>query len=115
MVEDQLVAHALEFISKNCHRRIGQNDVSRAVNAETRTLQSRFRKILGRPIATEIRRIRIERAKRELAQGDRSLAAIAQDVGFGKPTRMYEVFRRELGVTPTEFRKQRRLEESRPD
>ena len=107
-VEDALVAAALEFISKNSHRRIGQDDVSRAVNAETRTLQLRFRKVLDRPIATEIRRVRIERAKRELTQSNRSLSEIARDVGFGEATRMYEVFRRELDVTPSQYRKQRR-------
>ena len=108
-VEDELVAAALEFISKNSHRRIGQDDVSRAVNAETRTLQLRFRKVLDRPIATEIRRVRIERAKRELAQSDRRLADIARDVGFGEAMQMYEVFRRELGTTPSDYRKQRRV------
>jgi LacI family transcriptional regulator len=107
--EDELVAAALAFISKNSHRRIGQDDVSRAVNAETRTLQLRFRKVLNRPIATEIRRVRIERAKRELTQSDRSLAAIAHDVGFGEAMRMYEVFRRELGTTPSDYRKQRQV------
>ena len=35
-VEDSLVAAALEFISKNSHRTIGQHDVARAVGAETR-------------------------------------------------------------------------------
>ena len=108
-VADELVAAALEFISKNSHRRIGQDDVSRAVHAETRTLQLRFRRVLDRPIATEIRRVRIERAKRELTQSDRSLAAIAHDVGFGEAMRMYEVFRRELGTTPSEYRKQRKV------
>ena len=108
-VEDELVAAALEFISQNSHRRIGQDDVSRAVNAETRTLQLRFRKVLDRPIATEIRRVRLERAKRELTQSDRTLAAIAHDVGFGEAMRMYEVFRRELGTTPSDYRKQRQL------
>ena len=108
-VKDEMVAAALDFISRNSHRRIGQDDVSRAVDAETRTLQLRFRKVLNRPIATEIRRVRVERAKRELAQSDRRLADIARDVGFGKAMRMYEVFRRELGVTPSEYRKQRRL------
>ena len=110
-VKDELVAAALDFISQNSHRRIGQDDVSRAVNAETRTLQLRFRKVLDRSIAAEIRRVRIERAKRELAQSDRRLSDIARDVGFGKSIRMYEVFRRELGVTPSEYRKQRRLGE----
>jgi len=70
-VEDELVAAALEFIAANSHRRIGQDDVSRAVNAETRTLQSRFRKVLDLPIAATIRQVRMERAKRELVQGIR--------------------------------------------
>jgi len=108
-VNDDLVAAALEFISKNSHRRIGQDAVARAVHAETRTLQLRFRRVLGRPVAAEIRRVRIERAKRELAQSKRHLSDIARDVGFGEAKRMNEVFRRELSVTPSEYRKQRQI------
>ena len=108
-VNDELVAAALVFIAANSHRRIGQNDVSRAVSAETRTLQNRFRKVLDRPIATVIRQVRIERAKRELVQSNRTLKQIARDVGFGEPVRMNEVFRRELGATPSQYRKQRQV------
>ncbi len=106
-VDDKLVAEALRFIAANSHRAIGQDDVSRAVNAETRTLQSRFRKILDRPIVAMIRHVRFERAKRELVQSDRSLSAIARDVGFGDRARMSEAFGRELGITPSEYRDQR--------
>lgn len=102
---DDLVSAAITFIAANCHRRIGQDDVSRAVNAETRTLQNRFRKVLDRPIVAVIRQLRIERAKRELVQGTRSMAEIAQSVGFGLPARMNDVFRREVGVTPSEYRR----------
>ncbi len=110
-VEDEVVAAALTFISANSHRRIGPAEVSRAVSMETRSLQLKFRKYLDRPIATEIRRVRIERAKRELAHSTRRLSDIARDVGFGETMRMYEVFRRELGVTPSEYRKQRQMQE----
>ncbi len=110
-VEDELVASALQFVSANSHRRIGPDDVARAVGAETRTLQNRFRKFLGRPIATEIRRVRMERAKRELAQSKRPLSEIARDVGFGEAMRMYEVFRRELDITPSAYRRQRQVQE----
>jgi arylsulfatase A-like enzyme len=48
--------------------------------------------------------VRIERAKRVLAQSDRTLAAIARDVGFDTIQRLYDVFRRELGVSPGEFK-----------
>lgn len=105
-VEDELVASALRFIAANSHRRIGPDDVAHAVGAETRTLHNHFRKVLDRPIATEIRRVRMERAKRELALTDRSLFEIARDVGFGDAIRMCEIFRRELDVTPSQFRKQ---------
>lgn len=106
-VDDPLVAAALRFISANAHRPIGPDAVARTVGAETRTLQNRFGKVLGRPIATEIRRVRLERAKRELTQGNRPLFEIAREAGFGEAIRMCEVFRRELGVTPSAYRRQR--------
>jgi len=106
-VKDSLVASALEVIAAQSHRSIGPSDVAKAVSTELRTLQRRFSKYLGRPIAAEIRRVRIERARRELTQTDRSIANISHGVGFGEPMRMYEVFVRELGVTPSEYRKQR--------
>lgn len=34
-------------------------------------------------------------------------AGTQRDVGFGESMRMYEVFRRELGTTPSEYRKRR--------
>ena len=109
-VDDPVIAAALEFIAANSRRQIGAGDVAQAVSIGLRTLQNQFRKYLDRTIAAEIQRVRIERAKRELAQSDRPINEIAQDVGFGRPMRMYEVFRRELGVTPREYRNQRQME-----
>lgn len=108
-VEDKLVGLALEFIAANSHRPINVDEVAQAVATEPRTLQRRFRKHLKRPIAAEIRRVRIERAKRELVQSDRSISEIARSVGFAAPMRMYEVFRREIGISPKEYRNQRRV------
>jgi len=109
-VDDPVVAAALEFIAKHSHLQIGQDAVAQAVSTETRTLQRYFRKHLDKPIAAVIRQVRIDRAKRELAQSDRPLAVIAHEVGFGPTMRMYEVFVREVGITPSEFRRQRQLE-----
>jgi LacI family transcriptional regulator len=84
--------------------------VAEAVGAETRTLQNYFQKVLGRPIATEIRRVRIERAKRELTQSRSLLYEIAHIVGFGEEKRLYEIFKREVGISPSEYRNQRQME-----
>ena len=107
-VDDQMVAAALRFISANSHKRIGVDVVARAVGASKRTLQVRFRRHLDRAVAAEIRRVRIERAKRELTQSDRTLSEIARDVGFRNSQRLCHVFRREVRVSPNEYRKQRK-------
>jgi len=106
-VDDPQVAGALKFIAENCHRPIHVNDVARAVVAETQTLQLRFQKHLDRSIASVIRSTRIERAKRELTNSDDPLETIARKVGFRRAEQMYLVFKRELGISPSEYRQQR--------
>ena len=106
-VDNDLVAAAMRFISANSQHPIGPEDVAKAIGVETRTLQNHFRRVIDRPIAAEIRRLRIERAKRELVQSDRRLSEIARDTGFGESIRTCEVFRREVGMTPSEYREQR--------
>jgi LacI family transcriptional regulator len=108
-VDNPTVAAALAHIAAHAHRRIGPDDVAAAVGVEPRTLQNYFRKALQRPVAAEIRRVRIERAKRELAHTDRALSVIARAVGFGSVQRLYEVFVREVGVAPGAYRAQRQL------
>jgi LacI family transcriptional regulator len=110
-VDDPEVAAALQFIAANSQRPISADDVARGAQIGLRTLQDKFSEHLGRPISDEIRRVRIERAKRELAQGKRPLNEIARDVGFGPAMQMYKVFVRELGVTPSAYRKERQVEQ----
>jgi LacI family transcriptional regulator len=106
-VDDKLIAAALAFIAANAHRPIGPDDVADAVATGQRTLSRRFQKSLRRTVAAEIRRVRIERAKRELAESDRPAGKISHAVGFGPPIHMHKVFVRELGLTPGEYRRQR--------
>lgn len=107
-VNDPAVASALAFVAAHGHRQISPADVARAAKVELRTLQRAFRKHLDRSIVEEIRRVRLERAQRELAFSDRPIGQIAGATGFGEPMRMYATFRRELGVTPSEYRNRRR-------
>ena len=51
----------------------------------------------------------IERAKELLRTTRRTTAEIALDSGFGTPRSFYRAFRRSVGVTPTEYRKEMSL------
>ena len=108
-VKDGTVKAALDFIAVRSHEPISPDDVAAASGVSSRTLQRRFREILGSTMIQEIRRVRIERAKRELTQSDATMAQIARKVGFGPTDRMYDAFLNDVGVPPTEYRRQRRI------
>ncbi len=104
-VEDEMIAGALRFISGHLREPIGVDDVARAVGVSRRTLETRFRGRMGITIAAEVRRLRIEQAKRLLA-GHATIREIAREAGFGTTKQLSQVFRRDLDTTPRDYRRQ---------
>jgi AraC family transcriptional regulator len=51
-----------------------------------------------------VTRERITRAQQLIRETSRSLIEIALDVGYTSPSHFAQVFRRVVGVTPSEFR-----------
>ena len=104
---DPLVSKALRFIAENSHRRIEVRDVVQAAATNRRGLERKFRESLGRTIAGEITRLRLERAKRRMAETDVPMKDIAIDAGFRNADHFYKVFIRVEGVSPSVYRSDR--------
>jgi len=104
-VADTLVVEAVAFIATHEGRRLQVEDVARRFEVCRRTLDRRFHDALGRSVAREIARVRIERLKRHLAEGDAPLKTLASRLGFSNQQRLCETFRRLVGMTPGEFRR----------
>jgi len=102
--DDPEVAAALRFIHDNAGRPIRVYDVVANLCDARRTLEIRFRQALGRSIHAEIERTRIERAKRLLLETDLPLPKVAKECGFGSPSYLAAVFKRNQGVTPIKYR-----------
>jgi AraC family transcriptional regulator len=62
-----------------------------------------FRRYHGTTVATYVRRRRIERARIEVARGDRPLSMIALDAGFSDQSHFTRVFRKTFGETPARY------------
>lgn len=106
---DPLVAKALRFVAEHSHEgKMQVNDVAKAVGVTRRTLERRFSDTVGRSIAGEIARLRVERAKRRLVQTDEPLKTIAKDCGFRTADHFYKVFARLEGIPPRDYREQRK-------
>jgi LacI family transcriptional regulator len=109
-VDDSVVARALRFIAEHGHESITVDDVVAATPASRRSLERRFQKAMRRTISEEITRLRLERAKRRLAESDDALKNVAADAGFSSLNHFYRAFVRLEGISPKEYRKQRRRE-----
>ncbi|NOX54049.1 MAG: helix-turn-helix domain-containing protein [Planctomycetes bacterium] len=107
-IEDADVAKAARFIRENAVRPISVTDVLRQVPLSRRSLERRFKKILGRGVAEEICRVRLERCKHLLVETDLKIATVAHYSGFSSARHLADVFSRELGMSPSEFRKRSR-------
>lgn len=105
-IDDEMVRDALHLIRRRAHDDIRVSDVVRELAVARRALEQRFVRLMGRTPAAEIRRVRLEEAKRMLVETDRSIAYISRATGFGHQDLFSRVFRRSVGMPPSQFRRQ---------
>ncbi len=111
-VDDELVILAMRYIEQHNHENISVDDVATVSGVSRRTIERRFQGSTGRSIAAEIRRLRVQKAKRLLADTDLLIKQVAKDTGFSNSIRLHQVFTREEGITPSEYRRRIRPETS---
>jgi LacI family transcriptional regulator len=104
-VEDETVAAAVRHIREHACEALRVGDVAAHVSVARRTLEVAFRGLLGRSPAAEIRRVRLEHARRLVAHGDLPLAEIARRCGFGHVESFTRAFRRAFGQPPAAYRR----------
>ena len=100
----RIVSQAREFIRLHAHERITVADIAASLNLARRTLENRFREVLGCGVADVLREERINRVARLLRETDRTISSIAYDSGFSSPTHLCALFRATYGMTMKEWR-----------
>jgi len=104
-IDDKEIASAVRFIRNNTLRDIHVNDVLAQSTLSIRSLQQRFRKVLNRSIHQEIRRTRVRQIAEILLKTNHTIRKIAYDMEFEDIDHISRVFRKEMKMTPTEYRK----------
>ncbi|BDI32799.1 XylR family transcriptional regulator [Capsulimonas corticalis] len=104
-VDDPAIARAIHFIRREACSGIGVDDVLAALPVSRSALERGFRRHLGHSPHEEIRRVRLKRVQQLLRETDWPLERIAEAAGYEYPEYMMVQFKRELGKTPTEWRR----------
>jgi LacI family transcriptional regulator len=107
-IEDADVSQAVRFIRAHACEGINVQDVlgggSAQVALSRRVLESRFKKLIGRTPHEEIDRVRLNRVKELLRETDLPLAEIARRAGYEHVEYLSVVFKKKVGVPPSEYR-----------
>lgn len=112
-VQDKLASAALAYVRSHACEGIKIAHVAGALNISRSTLQTRFKYAVGRTIHDEMRRVRIETARRLLTNTDLPIKQVADRSGFQTVQHMTAVFRQLLGTTPAACRQAARSRRAR--
>jgi LacI family transcriptional regulator len=100
------LARCLRFIWDNYQKPIGMDDLAKVAALSRAGLFKAFIKKLGRTPGRELNRVRMENAKRLLAQSQIKMDEIAEMSGYQSPNSFWIAFKQSTGMSPRQYQKQ---------
>jgi len=104
-VSDKLIIQALEFIRVNAGLNIRVSDVAAHLGITPRWAESKFKQATGQSLHKNINQTRMRTICSLLNETDLSLRAIATRCGFSQLHHLCSIFKKEFGITMSEYRK----------
>ncbi|MBL6920228.1 MAG: substrate-binding domain-containing protein [Puniceicoccaceae bacterium] len=114
-IEHPAVATAVRYIKQHYGEPITIEDIIEFIGLSKRGLEKAFEKHLGRTPASELRRIRLDEAKRLLTETNDKIDSIALDCGYSNSSNLSCAFRRDTKLSPRAYRMKFSKAETHPD
>jgi len=94
-----------DFIQANFGRRLTLEAIGRAAGTHPVHVAQTFRRFHQCTIGEYLRRLRVDYACRELAASKKTISEIAIAAGFSDQSHFNRAFKREVGVSPSQYRR----------
>lgn len=99
----------LQYIHENINLNLNMEKIAFTFEISSRYLRHKFIIETGVNGLSYIRTLRLSLAKRKLKETVDSITEIAIDCGFSSSQNFSRVFRKEIGITPSQYRKQENM------
>lgn len=103
-VADPLVRRALALMRGNVERPLTLPALASKLSSQSRTLDRRFRNVLGAPPGTVYRHLRLSSARKMLEGTSLSISEISLRCGYESSAALARAMRRHYGATPSDLR-----------
>lgn len=101
----QRILNVLVYIENNLNDSLDLKTLSRVANFSAYHFHRFFKNEIGETVQTYVRRLKLERAAKDLAFSDMSIDFIAERAGFEATQAFYGAFKKRYKQTPATFRK----------
>jgi AraC-like DNA-binding protein len=101
---------AIEMMHANLETPLGLNEIAVRLGWSISHFKHKFRAEMGVSPSDYYLRARLDGARAQLATTDRTITAIAHDFGFSSSQNFATIFKRMVGVTPSQIRDRSRAE-----
>lgn len=98
-----VVEKAKEYIEKN-YRDVSLDNVSRDLNMSPYYFSKLFKEKVGENFIDYVSDFKIAKAKEMIRNNEKSMKEICVDIGYSNPNYFSYIFKKKVGVTPSEFR-----------
>lgn len=98
------IAKAMEYIKGNYQKELSLDEVSKEVNISPYYFSKLFKEESGVNFVEYVTSLRMDRAKELLLQSDKSMKEICAEIGYADPNYFSRTFKKNVGLTPTEFK-----------
>ena len=98
---------ACEYISEHFGEQITLDDIAKEMHLAPTYFSTLFSKTLGVTFISYLSSVRMNYAKQLLVYSDKSVTRICFECGFSSLSHFLREFKKQNGITPTEFRKKR--------
>ena len=110
-INDKVTAKILKYVTENMgNPDLKIDDIAEAMGMSRSVLYAKIKQSVSMTPIDFVRHIRIMRASDLLQQTDDTLASISFEVGFSDPKYFSKVFKKEMGIVPSEYRERTKHE-----
>lgn len=107
---ESIVEKAKEYIEKNFFHELTLEETARAVGISPYYLSKLFKDSAGINYIDYVTKLRIECAKKGLKERQKSIKEVCYEAGYSEPNYFSRIFKKWVGVTPTEYREGRAIQ-----
>jgi len=97
------IGQIIEYMRQNINRKVTLEELSEIVGLSTFYLSKTFKDATGYPIITYFNKMKIDKAKELLIEGNKKVKEVAYELGYTNEFYFSRIFKRIEGLSPKEF------------